>query len=43
MRRSLPTHGFTALSFCLVTVIMTQIYGFSGKKLNQISQNDFVW
>ena len=23
MRRSLPTHGFTALSFCLVTVIMT--------------------
>lgn len=28
MRRSLPTHGFTALSFCLVTVIMTQIYGF---------------
>ena len=35
MRRSLPTHGFTALSFCLVTVIMTQIYGFSGKKLNQ--------
>ncbi len=26
MRRSLPTHGFTALSFCLVTVIMTQIY-----------------
>ena len=31
MRRSLPTHGFTALSFCLVTVIMTQIYGFSGK------------